>query len=215
MNPTLTINLSASQPVSDYTQEYGPYFIKGTTPVVFNLYQIVEETDPVLHIAGNFGDGETYEDALDLHNTIATASAVEIAESGKVVSISQNISHTYVKQTSSFATSLTAIFVLQYTSSCIGTHKVHFNLAKDSYYNSVKEVNVLSTQIMPTSSNDVFALASDAHGNVFNLYLSKNELPVQQTNDDGIISGNVIASRSGLPITSRIFQYAIVPRLSA
>ena len=150
-----------------------------------------------------------------MHNTIETADAIEIAESGKIVSVTQNVNHTYVKQTSSFATSLTEIFVLQYTSSYVGTHKVLFNLAKDSYYNSVKELNILSTQIMPTSSHDVFALASDSFGNVFNLYLSKDEIPVQQTNDQSSFSGSVLATRSGLPITTRIFQYVIVPRLSA
>ena len=153
MNATLTINFSAAQPNADYTNVYGPYFIKGIAPIVFNLYQIQEETDPVLHITGNFGDGETYEDALDLHNTIATAGAVEIAESGKIMSIAQNINHTYVKQTSSFVTTLTALFVLQYTSSYKGTHKVIFELAKDSYYSTVKEINIMSTQLMPVTSH--------------------------------------------------------------
>jgi hypothetical protein len=215
MNTTLNINLSAAKPTSDYTSVYGPYFIKGTTPVVFNLFQIAEEVDPIMHVTGNFGDGVTYEDALDIHNTIETAGAIEIAQSGKIMSVSQNINHTYVKQTSSFSTSLTAIFVMHYTSSYVGIHKILFNLAKDSYYNSVRQVNILTTQIMPTSSHDIFALASDANGNVFNLYLSKDELPVQQINDDTTsISGKVFATRNGLPITTRIFQYAIVPRLS-
>lgn len=215
MNATLTINLSAAQPNADYTNVYGPYFIKGIAPIVFNLYQIQEETDPVLHITGNFGDGETYEDALDLHNTIETAGAVEIAESGKIMSIAQNINHTYVKQTSSFVTTLTALFVLQYTSSYKGTHKVIFELAKDSYYNTVKEINIMSTQLMPVTSHDVFAVASDAQGNVFNLYMSKNELPIVAENDDANIVGSVLATRNGLPLTTRIFQYSIVPRLTS
>ena len=128
MNATLNINLSAAQPVADYVSVYGPYFIKGIAPINFNLYQIQEETDPVLHIVADFGDGTTYEDALDLHNTIASAGAIEIAESGKIMSITQNINHTYVKQTSSFVTTLTALFVLQYTSSFTGTHKIVFNI---------------------------------------------------------------------------------------
>lgn len=215
MNATLTINLSAAQPSADYTKVYGPYFIKGIAPIAFNLYQIQEETDPVLHIIGDFGDGVIYEDALNLHNTIESAGAVEIAESGKIMSIAQNINHTYVKQTSSFVTTLTALFVLQYTSSFKGTHKVLFNLTKDSYYNTVKEINILTTQLMPVTSHDVFAVANDAQGNVFNLYMSKNELPIVVENNDNKIGGNVFATRSGLPMTTRILQYSIVPRLTS
>lgn len=215
MNTTLTINLSAAQPIADYTKVYGPYFIKGIAPVVFNLHQIQEEADPVLHIVGDFGDGVVYEDALNIHNTAASAGAIEIAESGKIMSIAQNINHTYVKQTSSFVTTLTALFVLQYTSSYKGTHKIVFKLAKDSYYNTVKEINILSTQLMPVTSHDVFAVANDAQGNVFNLYMSKNELPIVVENDANSIVGSVLVTRSGLPLTTRIFQYSIVPRLTS
>jgi hypothetical protein len=215
MNATLNINLSATQPVADYVSVYGPYFIKGIAPINFNLYQIQEETDPVLHIVADFGDGTTYEDALDLHNTIASAGAIEIAESGKIMSITQNINHTYVKQTSSFVTTLTALFVLQYASSYTGTHKVLFELAKDSYYNTVKEINIMSTQLMPVTSHDVFAVASDAQGNAFNLYLSKNELPIVAEDDNLKVVGAELATRSGLPLTTRFFQYSIVPRLTS
>lgn len=215
MNATLNINLSAAAPVANYVNVYGPYLIKGITPINFNLYQIQEETDPVLHIVGDFGDGSTYEDALNLHNTLGSAGAIEIAESGKVMSISQNINHTYVKQTSSFVTTLTALFVLQYTSSFTGTHKIVFNLTKDSYYNTIKELNILSTQLMPVTSHDVFAIANDAQGNAFNLYLSKNELPVVVEDDDMKTVGTELTTRSGLPITTRFFQYSIVPRLTS
>lgn len=215
MNATLNINLSAAAPVANYVNVYGPYLIKGITPINFNLYQIQEETDPVLHIVGDFGDGSTYEDALNLHNTLGSAGAIEIAESGKVMSISQNINHTYVKQTSSFVTTLTALFVLQYTSSFTGTHKIVFNLTKDSYYNTIKELNILSTQLMPVTSHDVFAVANDAQGNAFNLYLSKNELPVVVEDDDMKTVGAELTTRSGLPITTRFFQYSIVPRLTS
>lgn len=215
MNATLNINLSAAAPVANYVNVYGPYLIKGITPINFNLYQIQEETDPVLHIVGDFGDGSTYEDALNLHNTLGSAGAIEIAESGKVMSISQNINHTYVKQTSSFVTTLTALFVLQYTSSFTGTHKIVFKLTKDSYYNTIKELNILSTQLMPVTSHDVFAIANDAQGNAFNLYLSKNELPVVVEDDDMKTVGTELTTRSGLPITTRFFQYSIVPRLTS
>jgi hypothetical protein len=215
MNATLTINLSAAQPVANYVKAYGHYFIKGIAPITFNLHQIQEETDPVLHIVGDFGDGTTYEDALDLHNTIESAGAIEIAESGKIMSITQNINHTYVKQTSSFVTTLTALFVLQYASSYTGTHKVLFELAKDSYYSTVKEINIMSTQLMPVTSHDVFAVANDALGNVFNLYLSKNELPIVAQNDDAMMGDVVLATRSSLPIVTRFSQYSIVPRLTS
>ena len=215
MNSTLTINLSAAIPTSDYTTVYGPYTIKGITPVVFNLYQILEERNPVLHVVADFGDGSSYEDALSLHNTFNTADTLEVMISNKIYSVNQNIYHTYVKQTSSFSTSLTAIFSLYYASNFTGTHKVVFNLTKDSYYSTVKNINILSTQIMPTTSHDIFALASGDNGNVFNLYLSKNELPVPQLADDRSSTYLALATQSGLPLISYFYRSVLIPKLSS
>jgi hypothetical protein len=79
----------------------------------------------------------------------------------------------------------------------------------------VKEINIMSTQLMPVTSHDVFAVANDALGNVFNLYLSKNELPIVAQNDDATTGDVVLATRSSLPIVTRFSQYSIVPRLTS
>ena len=80
---TRTISLSASKPTADYVSSYGPFHIKGVSPITFNLYKIEEETDPVMYITGSFGDGATYSDTLNLNLSLDTLDAVQIALSGK------------------------------------------------------------------------------------------------------------------------------------
>ena len=214
MNSTLTVKLSAGRPANDYTRIYGPYMIKGITPVVFNLFNVDETANPVLKISGGFGDGEEYSDTLVFHNTIDTADAIGVGQSGKTASIAQQIYHTYVKQTSSFVTSVTAVFLLEYTSGVRGIHKIKFDISKDSYYSTVGEIDLLSTQLLPTSSHDIFAVASNATGDVFNLYLSKNNLPQYYTNDVAdTLSISAMFTHSGLPVVTRFNQLYITPIL--
>lgn len=215
MNDTLYIYLSADEAQSSFTQEYGPFLIKGTTPVMYNLYSINEDANPILHIFASFGDGITYADELELRNTIETANAIEIAKSGKPFSIAQNIAHTYVKQTSSYAASLTAMFITTYTNGAIGTHKVLLNHVKDSYYNSIKKINLHNTQIIPTTAHDVYAVASDAQGTVFNLYMSVDELPQKLVADNTYSTDYILSTRNNLPLTTRIFNFSLTPILSS
>lgn len=176
MNSTAILYLSAETPTTDYTKTYGPILIKGTSNVVFNLSNISEETNPVVKIEGRFGDGTTYSDTINLRSTLKNYDAVELTTTGKIGSITQQFSHTYEKDRTTFVSYTTASFILTYTSQVRGTHNIAFIHAKDSYYDDVKQLHLNSTQIMPVSSNDIFAVASNSSGDIFYLYFGNNEI---------------------------------------
>jgi len=173
---TTTVYLTANSLSADYTNFYGPFLIKGTSAVAFNLYGIQEEIDPVANIFGYFGDGAEYEDVLNLHLDLSSLDAIEIAESGKIRSISQNFEHTYEKNQTTFVEYLTASFALTYTSQRRGTHNIKLIHVKNSYYDDVKQLHLNATQMLPVSSNDLIAIASDDSGNAFHMYISRSQL---------------------------------------
>lgn len=195
MNST-TIYLSANSLSADYVNFYGPFLIKGSTDVAFNLYNVQEDINPVTNIFGYFGDASEYEDVLNLHLDISTLDAVEIATSGKIRSIKQTFSHTYEKEQSTFVNYLTASFYLTYASQRRGTHNVAFVHVKDSYYDNIKQIHLNSTQILPVSTNDAIAVASNETGDVFHLYLSRTQLQSASATSVAAASGIFLGPRT-------------------
>lgn len=173
----ITISLSADNSTANYVNLYGPFLIKGISSIEFSLIDIAEQLDPILHISGDFGDGVLYEDMLNTNIDLSTLNAIQIMQTGKIRSVDQTFSHIYEKGEYSFVDHLTASFVVTYTSQRRGVHNVQLTHIKDSYYNTIKQIHVNSTQILPVSTNDIFAVASDARGNVFNWYLSRSAIP--------------------------------------
>lgn len=193
---TTTVFLTSNSLTADYVNFYGPYLIKGNSVVDFNLYGIQEEIDPVANIFGYFGDGARYEDSLNLHIDLSSLDAIEIAESNKIRCISQNFEHTYEKSQETFVDYLTASFVLTHTSQRRGTHNIGFIHVKNSYYDDVKQLHLNATQMLPVSSNDLIAVASDDGGNVFHLYISRNQLETTSTTLAEAITGVYIGPRT-------------------
>ena len=173
---TTTVYLTGDALSADYVNFYGPFLIKGTSTVGFNLYGVNEETNPVANIHGYFGDGTEYQDVLNLHIDLSSLDTIEIAESGKIRCIAQNFEHIYEKNQTTFVEYLTASFALTYTSQRRGIHNVGLIHVKNSYYDDVKQIHLNATQMLPISSNDLVAVASDDSGNVFHMYISRTQL---------------------------------------
>lgn len=173
----IIVSLSADNSTANYVTQYGPFLIKGISSIEFSLINLAEQLDPILHIGGDFGDGVLYEDTLNINIDLSTLDAIQIMQTGKIRSVNQTFSHVYEKSESSFVDYLTACFVVTYTSQRRGVHNVQLTHIKDSYYSTVKQIHINSTQILPVSTNDIFAIASDAYGNVFNWYLSRSAIP--------------------------------------
>lgn len=217
MNSIITVNLSANSLSGDYTAFYGPYLIKGINTVYFNLQDIEEQLNPILYIDGNFGDGVSYQDSLNINADISTLNAVQITQTGKLRSIDQSFSHTYEKVGNSFVDYLTAAFNVTYSSQRRGTHCVQLIHIQDSYYNTVQQIYINSTQILPTSSNDIFAVASDKNGNMFNWYLSRSVIPDFATQLPQLSGTNVLAPNTikNCFVLGAQQGGMLVPRLSA
>lgn len=173
----IIVSLSADNSTANYATQYGPFLIKGISSIEFSLINLAEQLDPILHISGDFGDGALYEDMLNTNIDLSTLNAIQIMQTGKIRSVNQTFSHIYEKGGSSFVDHLTASFVVTYTSQRRGIHNVQLTHIKDSYYNTVQQIHINSTQILPVSTNDIFAIASDARGSVFNWYLSRTAIP--------------------------------------
>lgn len=214
---TATVYLTGNALSADYVNFYGPLLIKGTSTVGFNLYGINEETDPVANIHGYFGDGAEYQDVLNLHIDLSSLNAIEIVESGKIRCISQNFEHTYEKNQTTFVDYLTATFVLTYTSQRRGTHNIGLIHVKNSYYDNVKQLHLNATQMLPVSSNDLVAVASDDSGNVFHMYISRTQLDSTDTTIATPASGVFLGPRTikNCYILQAQQGGVIVPALSA
>lgn len=213
---SLSIYLSAEKPTTDYTNFYGPFLIKGAADVYFILNSIQEEADPVVRIEGFFGDGVSYKDTINLRSDIQDYNAVELVTTGKIGSIKQQFNHVYEKDATTFVTYMTASFFLTYTSQYRGIHNIAFAHVKDSYYDDIKQLHVNSTQMMPVSSNDIFAIASSSNGNAFYLYFGKNEMPLNASSSAETLTATFLSPQTlqSCYILQAQQGGAIVPRLS-
>ena len=200
---SITVHLSANSLSADYINFYGPLLIKGATDVVFNLYKIQEEIDPITNAFGYFGDGSEYEDTLNVHLDLSTLDAIEIATSGKIRSVQQIFSHVYEKDQTTFVDYLTASFYLTYASQRRGVHNIAFMHVKDSYYDNIKQLHLNSTQILPVSTNDVIAVASNESGDVFHLYLSRTQM-------QSVSAASTTAATSGVFISPRTIKNCFI-----
>lgn len=172
----LTVYLSANSLSADYVNAYGPFLIKGAATVAFNLNNIQEEIDPVVNLYGFFGDGKDYEDTLNLNIDISTLNTIQIATTGKIRSVQQTFEHVYEKNQTTFVDYLTASFYATYASQRRGVHNIAFVHVKDSYYDTIKQIHLNSTQLLPTTTNDIIAIASNDLGDVFHMYLSRTQI---------------------------------------
>lgn len=196
MQQTNTIFLSASLPSADYVVNYDQLLIKGVQSITFDLSNIQEETNPVVYVQGHLGDGAIYTDSLNINIDLSTLDAIQIMESGKIRSVQQSFTHTYVKDISTTADYLTAFFVLSYTQQQKGIHKIPLVHVKDSYYDSIEQIHLNSTQLLSNSASDVYALASNSSGDVFHMRFCSDVLQTTATTLVSALSSYVLSPRT-------------------
>lgn len=212
-----TIYLTGNSLSANYTTFYGPILIKGTASILFNLYDIQEELNPVIGIIGYFGDGAEYSDTINLNTDLSNLNAIEIAETGKIRCIAQEFEHTYNKDQSTVVDYLTASFFLTYASQRRGAHYVILQHVKDSFYDNIQELHINATQMMPVSTNDVIAIASNYNGDVFHLQLSRTAINSLSSTDTTTLSSYILAPRTIRSCFTLVAQQggSIIPVLSA
>ena len=177
MSNTITVDFSANRSAGDYTINYLSIDIRDGDVVVFDLTSVDEENDPVIVVEGVFGDGSTYSSSLNVNVSLVNYDIIKVANTGKVYSTPQTFSHEYQKTGNTYSDSITASFALTYTSNRKGIFNIPINLLQSSYYDSIQYIHYNTTQIVPVSTNDIFAVATTKDGSAFNMLLSRTQFP--------------------------------------
>ena len=148
---------------------------KSDPTITFVLTGINEVANQALTLDINWGDGtDTSFNQKDLVFNYKKESIFNEMLYGKVGgTILDTYEHTFVPSTSSFATSLTAQFLVHYNNGFYANIFQPIKLVKESYYDSIQKLGIQSTQMVGTSgSNTVANLESKFDERTYVTYLN-------------------------------------------
>lgn len=148
---------------------------KSDPTITFVLTGIDEVANQALTLDINWGDGsDTNFNQKDLVFNYKKESIFNEMLYGKVGgTILDSYEHTYVPSTSSFATSLTAQFLVHYNNGFYANIFQPIKLVRESYYDNIQKLGIQSTQMVGTSgSNTVANLESRFDKRTYVTYLN-------------------------------------------
>ena len=149
------INLSAISTSTTFNQ---PFIVKGHSTVNFVLTGVSEGGNNVLFLDINWGDGT---DSITLkknpvydYRNMSIIDEIMYGKQGGSVCTMQ--SHVYSNESTTYGLGLTASFTFYYSNSCIATVKQPIKLYWASFYDEIKEIVAINTQVLPVSTNNTF-----------------------------------------------------------
>ena len=148
---------------------------KSDPTINFVLTGIDEVANQALTLDVNWGDGsDTNFNQKDLVFNYKKESIFNEMLYGKVGgTILDSYEHTYVPSTSSFATSLTAQFLVHYNNGFYADILQPIKLVRESYYDNIQKLGIQSTQMTGVSgSNTVANLESRFDKRTYVTYLN-------------------------------------------
>ena len=149
------INLSAASTSTTFNQ---PVAIKGHSTVNFVLTGVTEAGNSVLFMDVNWGDGTELvtfkKNPVYDYRNMSIINEVLYGKQGGSVCITQ--SHVYSNELSTYGVNLTASFTFYYSNSCIATVKQPITLYWASFYDGIKELVAINSQVLPLSTNNTF-----------------------------------------------------------
>ena len=148
---------------------------KSDPTINFVLTGIDEVANQALTLDVNWGDGsDTNFNQKDLVFNYKKESIFNEMLYGKVGgTILDSYEHTYVPSTSSFATSLTAQFLVHYNNGFYADILQPIKLVRESYYDNIQKLGIQSTQMTGASgSNTVANLESRFDKRTYVTYLN-------------------------------------------
>jgi len=148
---------------------------KSDPTITFVLTGVDETANQALTLDINWGDGsETNFNQKDLVFNYKKESIFNEMLYGKVGgTILDTYEHTYVPSTSSFATSLTAQFLVHYNNGFYANIFQPIKLVRESYYDNIQKLGIQSTQMTGVSgSNTVANLESKFDKRTYVTYLN-------------------------------------------
>jgi len=167
------INLSATTSSYDVLKEEITF--KSDPTITFVLTGVDERANQALTLDINWGDGsDTSFNQKDLVFNYKKESIFNEMLHGKVGgTILDTYDHTYMPSTSSFATSLTAQFLVHYNNGFYSNIFQPIKLVRESYYDNIQKLGIQSTQMVGTSgSNTVANLESKFSETTYVTYLN-------------------------------------------
>lgn len=149
------INLSS---ISTSTYYNSPVIVKGRSTLNFILTGVKEDGVPILFIDVNWGDGTDIvtirkEPVYDYRNSSIINEILYGIQGGSARS---NLSHAYSNELSTYGVALTASLTFYYSNSCITTVRQPIGLYWSSFYDDIKELVAINTQVLPISTNNTF-----------------------------------------------------------
>jgi len=148
---------------------------KSDPTITFVLTGVDERANQALTLDINWGDGsDTSFNQKDLVFNYKKESIFNEMLHGKVGgTILDTYEHTYVPSTSSFATSLTAQFLVHFNNGFYANVFQPIKLVRESYYDNIQKLGIQSTQMVGTSgSNTVANLESKFDKTTYVTYLN-------------------------------------------
>jgi len=167
------INLSATTANTDILKDEITF--KSDPTITFVLTGVDERANQALTLDINWGDGsDTSFNQKDLVFNYKKESIFNEMLHGKVGgTILDTYEHTYMPSTSSFATSLTAQFLVHYNNGFYANILQPIKLVRESYYDNIQKLGIQSTQMTGTSgSNTVANLESKFDKTTYVTYLN-------------------------------------------
>jgi hypothetical protein len=153
--------------------------IKGASSVNFVLTGVSEETNDVLFADIDWGDGSAIrtirKDAAYNYKTKSILNEILYGKLGGSVCTFQQ--HEYNNSSvDTYGVLLSASFVFYYDNGAITTVYQPLNIYWGSFYDDIKEIVAINTQITPTSSSDTFVnLESQENVSVIPAILTNNQ----------------------------------------
>ncbi len=167
------INLSATTENTDVLKEEITF--KSDPTITFVLTGIDESANQALTLDINWGDGSDINfNQKDLVFNYKKESIFNEMLYGKLGgTILDSYEHTYVPSISTFATSLTAQFLIHYNNGFYASILQPIKLMRESYYDNIQKLGIQSTQMTGASgSNTVANLESKFDKRIYITYLN-------------------------------------------
>ena len=147
---------------------------KGDPTINFVLTGIEEATNSALTLNINWGDSSDIEYLQKdiVFNYKENSIFTEMLHGKAGGTILDNYTHTYTPSTGSFATSLTAQFLVQFNNGFYANVFQPIKLLRESYYDNIQKLGITSTQMTGASgSNTVANLQSKFSNETYVTYL--------------------------------------------
>lgn len=154
----LTISVNVSSFTSGDTVTLSSIDIKSKTNITYILNNIVESDSEALFLDIDWGDGSPVERySRPAIVDYRTANIIdEIVYNKPLGSILTSKSHLFYNNTSSFNSSIVMQMLIIYKDNSSLKIEQPINIYQSSYYDEVGDLDILSAQIMPLSTNNTF-----------------------------------------------------------